>query len=123
MRRVEDFENHRAGRGRGETRETCQRFRNQETLNHILLSVEIGAEIESTICRVEIRRAGGDGEGILIGQMIEIAGGVRAVGDRNGGMFVQKGGGLSPSRDCTFSAAERHGRHRNWRTDTIQNRL
>jgi len=81
------------------------------------LAIEVGTEIEAAVGRVDI--GGGEVglgrrcEGCLIGEAVEIAGAVGAVGDVNGGIGLNEGLGLAPTGNRTLGGLEGHGDHGN----------
>ena len=88
-----------------------------------LLTIEVGAEIEATVGRVDVGGSevglGGRGEGGLIGEAVEITGAVGAVGDVNGGIGLDEGLGLTPTGNCALGGLEGHGDHGNGATPVL----
>ncbi len=108
---VKHLEDHRAPGT--ECLESSEGLCGEEALDGVLLTVVIRAEVEPPVGRVEIGAATevivcGEDERALVREMVEIAGGVRAVGDSDRGMTNQELLGLAPAGDGALRGAEGH---------------
>ena len=81
------------------------------------MTIEIGAEIKSAVGSINVGYAdmglGCRCERGLVGQRVEIAGTVGAVGDVNIGIALQKGLGLTPAGHSALGGLEGHSDHGN----------
>jgi hypothetical protein len=91
--------------------ESRQDLRHQKTLNGVFLSIEIRAEIESAIRRVDIRGGRDRSERILVFEIVEIPRVIGTIRDRDHRMTLEERGRFAPSRYRAFHRSECHRRH------------
>ncbi len=114
---VKQLQNHGAACSQG--RETGQSFGDQEALDRVFLTVEVGTEVEPAIGRIHVGFATCEmglccrSEGILVCQVVQIPRIVGTVCDMDLGVTLEKGLGLTPTGHGAFGRLQCHGDHGN----------